>query len=163
MHRAAHERPRCWPTFAGRIDVSQTTCSIAMCEGLPHSQGFCNAHYRRWRKYGDPLGGRTPMGEPLRYFEATVMTVQDDCLLWPYSIRGLGYGSIKIDGRNFYVHVLACERWHGPKTDPGLEVCHGPCVSKRCFNGAHLRWGTRSSNMHDKTRDGVQMVGEAHH
>ena len=132
-----------------------------MCEGLPHSQGFCNAHYRRWWKYGDPLGGRTPVGEPLRHFEATVMSQQTECLLWPYATAAAGYGQVTMDGTHQYVHVVACERWHGPKPRPGMEVCHGPCVSKLCYNGAHLRWGTRSSNLLDRTRDGVH-VGETH-
>ena len=36
-----------------------TMCSVKGC-GKPHyGRGWCNAHYTRWRRHGDPLGGGT--------------------------------------------------------------------------------------------------------
>lgn len=31
-------------------------CAIAKCNKPHRSLGWCEAHYRRWRRYGDPLG-----------------------------------------------------------------------------------------------------------
>jgi len=31
------------------------TCSVNGCDKLHNTRGFCNAHYARWRRYGDPL------------------------------------------------------------------------------------------------------------
>lgn len=32
-------------------------CSVVDCDGISKFKGFCRKHYRRWQKYGDPLGG----------------------------------------------------------------------------------------------------------
>jgi hypothetical protein len=42
--------------------MSQSTCEIQDCGRPVKSQGWCNAHYQRWLKDGDPGAGR-----PLRY------------------------------------------------------------------------------------------------
>lgn len=69
-------RGMCWKHYA-RVQRNGTTetvrpprppCSIAGC-GLPNcALGYCNGHYRRFKKHGDPLKGRrthtvTPKGE----------------------------------------------------------------------------------------------------
>lgn len=33
------------------------TCKINNCDRPHLARGFCSAHYERWHKYGDPLGG----------------------------------------------------------------------------------------------------------
>lgn len=33
-------------------------CAVLGCEKPRQCQGFCQAHYTRWRRHGDPLGGR---------------------------------------------------------------------------------------------------------
>ncbi len=38
-------------------------CSVGGCTNPVRARGFCNSHYARWRRYGDPLGegeGRWP-------------------------------------------------------------------------------------------------------
>lgn len=35
-------------------------CSIEGCGKPTHARGLCAAHYRRWQRHGDPLGGRNP-------------------------------------------------------------------------------------------------------
>lgn len=34
-----------------------STCTIENCERRVHGRGLCGAHWRRWKVYGDPLGG----------------------------------------------------------------------------------------------------------
>ena len=34
-----------------------TTCSIEGCERAKLARGWCRAHYNRWKRHGDPLGG----------------------------------------------------------------------------------------------------------
>lgn len=34
------------------------TCSVEGCDDPHTARGFCKRHYRRWRRHGDPLGGR---------------------------------------------------------------------------------------------------------
>jgi hypothetical protein len=38
--------------------MTDKICSIASCDRpIKGSHGWCNAHYQRWWRYGDPLGG----------------------------------------------------------------------------------------------------------
>lgn len=32
-------------------------CSVAGCSNTSSSRGYCNKHYLKWRKFGDPLAG----------------------------------------------------------------------------------------------------------
>jgi len=39
-------------------------CSVAACPKPSDRRGWCTAHYMRWHRHGDPLGGRGPTGAP---------------------------------------------------------------------------------------------------
>jgi hypothetical protein len=41
-------------------------CSVADCGGAVHCRGWCEMHYHRWRRHGDPMvcKGRGPDKEP---------------------------------------------------------------------------------------------------
>lgn len=52
------------------------TCGVAGCSRSIHAHGWCNPHYKRWRRYGDPeyvtaYGPRTVYSKPLevRFWE----------------------------------------------------------------------------------------------
>lgn len=38
--------------------MTKPTCSINDCDRPQVARSYCNAHYRRWRSHGDPLGGK---------------------------------------------------------------------------------------------------------
>jgi len=84
-----------------------------------------------------------------------------DCLLWPYSTRGLGYGQVPVgEGRADYAHVVAWKFAHPGQVIPkGMKVMHSEgCISKRCFNQNHLTLGTHQENM-DTAKKLGQMKG----
>jgi hypothetical protein len=33
-------------------EATEPTCSVDGCEGRPHARGWCDTHYRRWRRKG---------------------------------------------------------------------------------------------------------------
>ena len=37
-------------------------CSIDSCDSAHYSKGFCERHYRKWRRHGDALAGRRTAG-----------------------------------------------------------------------------------------------------
>ena len=40
--------------------MSKGICSIEDCQTRHYGKSYCNLHYKRWRKYGDPLRVRLP-------------------------------------------------------------------------------------------------------
>jgi hypothetical protein len=44
------------------IPASSPICAIEGCGRPYRSLGWCHGHYERWRRHGDPLGGRHPQG-----------------------------------------------------------------------------------------------------
>lgn len=138
------------------------TCSIAGCSKRATQRGWCGAHYMRWRAHGDPLGGRTPDGEPERYFRSVVLTFAgDECLIWPYGKSDNGYAAISGIKRMRSVHRYACEEIHGPPPTPTHEAAHS-CGNGHmgCVNPKHLSWKTRQENHADKLLHGTHNRGE---
>lgn len=43
---------------------SIVTCSVKSCDTQKKSLGFCERHYLRYRRHGDPLGGRSDVYKP---------------------------------------------------------------------------------------------------
>lgn len=76
----------------------KTTCLVADCGNPPYRRGWCNAHYLRWRRHGDPLGGGTARGEPMRFYMEVVRTYDDsdECLTWPFGTNEPGNGRARI-------------------------------------------------------------------
>lgn len=137
-------------------------CSIPDCDKPLHARGWCNAHYELWRKHGDPMGGGTSWGEPLRYLSEVVLPyTSDECLPWPYSRDDTGYAIMRTDGRAARVSRLACEARHGPPPTPKHEAAHS-CGKGHlgCVNQMHLDWKTHTENMADKLVHGTHNRGE---
>lgn len=138
-------------------------CSVNGCGKKHYSKGLCEMHYRRSRKYGDPLKGAsiTRLGEAKDFFQSVVLNYEGtDCLIWPYGLSGNGYGQIKKDGRMQIVNRLVCEEANGPPPTPAHEAAHScgkgkfGCVTKR-----HLSWKTHADNMSDTILHGTSNRG----
>lgn len=137
-------------------------CSIDGCGRSHDAQGFCTAHWKRWRKHGDPLAGGTPRGNsagsPARYLREVVLTYDgDECLFWPFGKDGHGYAEAKVDGRMVSVHRFVCQKAHGDPPSTGLDAAHScgkghlACVTKQ-----HLSWKARAENEADKLIHGTK-------
>ena len=147
--------------------VAFTACAVPDCYRNAHwrargVRGWCSIHYKRWKRYGDPLmQKRIANGVAQRYFEEIVLAYDgDECLTWPYA-KSAGYGHIRIEGQLHLVSRLVCERTHGPAPTPLHEAAHScgrghfACVAKR-----HLSWKTPEGNAADKIGHGTTNRGE---
>jgi hypothetical protein len=133
-------------------------CTIPNCGKKRFGHGLCSAHYYRWRTHGDPLGGGTPYGEPMRYFLNEVLSYEgDECLIWPYARNGAGYGHMLVDGRTQLISRLVCTAEFGP-APPQHEAAHS-CGKghEGCVNPKHLRWATPVGNAADRLTHGTQV------
>ena len=126
-------------------------CSITGCEEPHRARGWCNLHYGRWWRTGDPL--TEPQHEPTgaRRRVSTRRSLSDyptptpqatPCRLWQGPIDRYGYG--KRPDREL-VHQWVWRTANGPIPD-GMEVMHH-CDQPLCYRLDHLYLGTHADNM----------------
>ena len=84
-----------------------------------------------------------------------------DCWHWTGYINDDGYGEFYWLGKMHGAHELAVTFTTGEVRSPGLDTCHS-CDIPPCCNPAHVRFGSRASNVAEMVaRDRVR-AGERH-
>ena len=125
-------------------------CKIRDCEAVVSSKGWCQKHYMRWFRHGDPLAGATYYANPEDSFVArTEPLAWSGCIVWTGTLLAGGYGQISVDGGQELAHRYAYERAHGPIQD-GAQIDH-VCHERSCVNVEHLRPATRSQNQQNRS------------
>ncbi len=82
-----------------------------------------------------------------------------DCWWWNGAKnKKSGYGVIRTEYKNYYVHRLSMFAWNDFKLDSKLLVCH-KCDNHRCGNHEHLFVGTYQDNQNDCKNKGRQCRG----
>lgn len=84
----------------------------------------------------------------------------DECLIWPFSQCGKGYGQAWFRGRLIVAHRAMCILAHGAPCALGLHAAHS-CGTRMCVNPLHLRWASASDNEIDKRMHGTAQIGSA--
>lgn len=142
---------------------NSSTCSIPNCDRPTRARGWCNAHWIRWSRYGDPLKGLRHRDDSIRYLHGVVLPHKETerCLLWPHGKTSDGYGRIGINGKRVAAHRLVCSMVHGGSPSPKHEAAHS-CGNGHlgCVNPQHLSWKTRSENFADKLVHDTHNRGE---
>lgn len=144
------------------------TCSIPGCEHPHASRGWCQMHYCRWKRHGDPfttLNQRLKCDPLSESFWDHVDSSGGPSTCWPWKPRHTLYGRVRIPGtgRNLSTHRVAWELTHGTPIPAGLWVLHH-CDNPSCCNPDHLYVGTHADNVADKVRRGRgwKPIGELH-
>lgn len=141
-----------------------TICSVEDCGKKHHSQGLCGAHYMHQKRHGDPFGGRTSRGEPMRFIEEVALSYAgEDCLPWQYAKNENGSAQVWVNGRVGYAARYICTRIHGEPPTPEHQASHA-CgkAHEGCVNPRHLSWKTPKENNADKLIHGTLPRGERH-
>lgn len=141
-------------------------CSIPDCGKEHQGHGFCNMHYQRFCKHGDPLKTNrktnTKQGEAWEFYQSVVIPYEgDECLIWPYNRGSKGYARVKRKGRPIILSRILCEDIHGPPPTPEHEAAHS-CGRGQlgCVTKGHLSWKTSAENAADRLTHGTHRRGE---
>lgn len=136
-------------------------CTVLGCDKRHLAQGLCNAHYKRLKKYGEPLAGGVEHGAAWRYLQDVVLNFSGrECLTWPFTRAGNGYPYVRYNGKTVGAHRVVCELIYGPAPTEKHEAAH-LCGKghEGCVNPAHLQWKTGSENSADKVLHGTHSRG----
>jgi len=139
------------------------SCDIDTCDTPAVCRGWCQKHYVRWRRTGDPLGLRRPLHvppprpvRPKRERWDERVDKSDGCWLWTGAKSSLGYGQLRTGnpGTNEMAHRLSWE-FHRGEIPVGLHVLHH-CDTPSCVRPDHLWLGTPKDNALDRQQKGRQ-------
>lgn len=140
-------------------------CKIDGCEKKLFSRGWCQMHYIRWRKHGNPNRvdrEMTPKGAPSAFLNDALKSNTDDCIEWPFYKNSGGYGIIRQGEKTIVAHRVCLTLAYGEPPTPEHQASHAPviCHNRACINPRHLSWKTRTENNHDTFLDGTHNRGE---
>jgi hypothetical protein len=131
-------------------------CSVDDCNRESCCKGFCDLHYRRFLKYGDPFIKKhaTKKVIPLekRFEKNTIPVPESGCIIWLKSWNREGYGIIGIEHKSCLAHRIAWEIYRG-EIPEGMDVLH-KCDTPPCVNPNHLFLGTQIDNIKDMVKKG---------
>lgn len=134
-------------------------CAIPNCGREHAARGWCLMHWKRWKRNGNPLTVRNPIGvSPRNRWYDKVRIADNGCWEWQGSHDRRGYGMFHIGKRSANVtthivraHIFGYELFVGP-VPPGLELDH-LCKNTGCVNPAHVEAVSHAENMFRTRRE----------
>jgi len=128
-------------------------CTIDDCPEQTIARGWCEKHYRRWKKSGDPTKTSRIIGDDVaRFFSHVDRRGPDECWAWQGSHnrprRGTPYGAFRFQNRTRPAHVASYLIERGPGSIPEGFVLDHICSHTLCVNPAHLEPVTQAENVH---------------
>jgi hypothetical protein len=118
-------------------------CLIDGCSSVPFSRGWCQKHYVRWTRYGDPLGFRISS-----FWSMVDLSDLDGCWNWTGPQFADGYGHCSKGTGRRYDQRAYRRMYQMLIGDPptGLQLDH-LCRNRLCCNPWHLEPVTQQENI----------------
>lgn len=146
-------------------------CDVDDCPNPARHRRWCNAHYARWWRYGDPLGVPTKLSLEDKYRVRVDVRGDDECWPWLGHITNRGYGRMSHDGKKPQAHNVGWNLYYGEI--PGVlvidHICHndsgclgGPsCPHRSCQNPQHWELVTPAENT-SRGQSGINSRSKTH-
>lgn len=139
--------------------MPRALCSVEECPNPRHSRDFCNRHYKRWKRHGNPLApSRENYG---RDFWDYVDRSPEGCWEWQAYRDPNGYGRVYAVKYGFrpssLAHRVAWALTHGELNDQDCVLHH--CDNPPCVRPEHLFLGTKADNTADMMAKGRGTAG----
>lgn len=145
--------------------ATQSLCVIDGCGKKRLARGYCESHYRRWKRHGDPCAGGVVKGALAKWIDEEALLYRgSECLIWPFGRDKDGYAQGGYPGMSSKrAYRVICEIHNGPPPSPNHEASHS-CGKGRegCVHPMHLVWKTHAENEADKLIHGSLVTGSAH-
>lgn len=132
-------------------------CSVDGCVRTHKALGYCNPHYKRFHRYGDPNTKRPTRPAEERFWAKVDKGGPDECWLWNAGLTAQGYGGFHpVHGETILAHRYAYQSQVGPIENGDVvdHTCHngqscppGPCIHRLCCNPSHLDATTNADNV----------------
>lgn len=125
---------------------------VESCTRSYFCKGYCRRHYKKWWKYGTPLGGfweqdRIDGTIEERFWPKVDVKSPSECWIWKATTTN-GYGKMDVAGRTMRAHEISMWITTGEWSTSNEEVLHS-CDVRKCVNPAHLSRGTQKRNWLD--------------
>lgn len=131
------------------------TCAAESCDRKHYAKSYCQKHYERWRRWGDPTvvkptpyadwSNANPEQRRTRLLNKIIHDQATGCWVWQGTKSAAGYGQMVVVGSRKYTHRIAYELYVGP-IPVGLELDH-LCSNRDCCNPEHLEPVTHAVNV----------------
>lgn len=127
--------------------MAKSTCSVQDCPRETKARGWCQRHYDRWWKHGDPTKTLTPMriDGTVEYRFWSKVDKSETCWLWTAGRNLQGYGRFTELYGTRLAHRISWEMLVGPIPE-WLELDH-LCRTPACVRPSHLEPVTSRVNV----------------
>ncbi len=143
-------------------------CKETGCEKKYYGNGWCEMHYKRWKRHGDPNFTKYSKNQPgtIEYFKENITLIECEkvekypeidntfCHIWSRCTSRFGHGLTKKDSSGTpLVHVQTFKLYGGTLTKEKPLVLH-KCNVHACCNPEHLYSGDKADNYWDMVDSG---------
>lgn len=144
-------------------------CKIKECQLKHKGKGYCQKHYARFKKYGDPhfVPENFKYGRSLEerfWSKVEKSDNKTECWNWKAATRSKKdrYGIFRIGDKNYIASRVSWKLSNGKFPPKGIIVRH-TCDNPLCVNPNHLKTGTTKDNSEDMVKRDRSLRGQKHH